>query len=107
MAKSRASIFGEANDIDVSGFAPKSAKDDAAPTPNQVKAVAEASNFRSRDPNPASGSPKREPRRYRTGRNAQVNIKASQQTIDAFYDVCDRTGWVGGETLEYAIAALR
>lgn len=42
--------------------------------------------FRSREP-------KREPRRYRTSRNVQFNVKAAQQTVDRFYQVCDRTGW--------------
>ena len=43
---------------------------------------------------------------HRTGRNVQFNMKATQETINAFYAVCDRTGWVLGETLERAIAAL-
>ena len=51
--------------------------------------------------------PKREPRRHRTGRNVQFNVKASQETVDAFYAISDRNGWVLGETLEHALAALQ
>jgi hypothetical protein len=48
----------------------------------------------------------REPRRHRTGRNVQFNVKAAQDTVDAFYEISDRNGWVLGETLEKALAAL-
>jgi hypothetical protein len=50
---------------------------------------------------------KRTPRRYRTGRNVQFNMKASQEAVDAFYAISDKQGWVLGETLEHAVAALR
>jgi hypothetical protein len=53
-----------------------------------------------------TASPKREPRRYRTGRNIQLNIKARAEIIDAFYGIADRKGWVLGETFERAVAAL-
>jgi hypothetical protein len=85
MSSSRASIFAD-DDIDVSGFAPKTGADRSAPAPEQAKAVAEAARFRSREP--AATQPpatvKRQPRRYRAGRNVQFNIKASQETVDAF-----------------------
>jgi|CZKX01.1.fsa_nt_gi hypothetical protein len=48
----------------------------------------------------------REPRRHRTGRNIQLNIKARAETIDRFYAIADRHGWVLGETFERAVAAL-
>jgi hypothetical protein len=108
MSNSRASIFAD-DDIDVSGFAPKTGADRSAPAPEQVKAVAEAARFRSREPTtkqpPAPA--KRQPRRYRTGRNVQFNVKASQETVDAFYAISDREGWVLGETLEHALEALQ
>ena len=37
----------------------------------------------------------------------QFNVKASQDTVDAFYAISDRCGWVLGETLEKALAALQ
>jgi hypothetical protein len=112
MSPPRASIF-EEPEIDISAFAPKPAPDAAAPKPEQVREVSEAAQFRSREPAaPAIVAPiapvpaKREPRRHRTGRNVQFNVKASQETIDSFYAISDRQGWVLGETMEHALAAL-
>ncbi len=103
MSNSRASIF-DGDDLDVSGFAPKPAPDKTAPPADQVRVVATAANFHSREP--GADTTKRAPRRHRTGRNVQFNVKASQETIDAFYAISDRRGWVLGETLEHALAAL-
>jgi hypothetical protein len=109
MPRSRASIF-EEPDIDVSGFTPKAAPDASAPPAKEVREVSEAARFRSREPAPVSAPPqavpKRVQRRHRTGRNVQFNVKASQETIDVFYAITDREGWVLGETLEHALAAL-
>jgi hypothetical protein len=108
MAKERASIFAEPEELDISGFAPKIAPDIDAPAPEKVRAVAEAANFRSRDPKPPKppADAKREPRRHRTGRNVQLNLKASQKTVDSFYALTDKNSWVLGETLERAVQAL-
>jgi hypothetical protein len=108
MSNSRASIFTD-DDIDISDFAPKTGTDRSAPPPEQVKAVAEAARFRSREPvtTQLPATPKRQPRRYRTGRNIQFNVKASQETVDAFYAISDRESWVLGETLEHALEALK
>jgi len=109
MSRQRASIF-EEPDIDISAFVPKPAPDAAAPKAEEVREVSEAAQFRSREPNPPApkptSPPKRAPRRHRTGRNVQFNVKASQETIDSFYAISDRQGWVLGETMEYALAAL-
>jgi hypothetical protein len=115
MSTPRASIF-DGEDIDVTAFAPKPGPDRSAPAPAAVRAVAEAANFRSREggstaPKPAAFAPapeaaKRQQRRHRTGRNVQFNIKVSQKAVDAFYAITDRQGWVLGETLEHALAAL-
>ncbi|MFI0396956.1 hypothetical protein [Paracoccus jiaweipingae] len=35
--------------------------------------------------------------------NAQFNIKAKPETIEAFYKVADANGWGLGETLEHAV----
>ena len=105
MSNQRASIF-DADDLDVSSFAPKRGPDTAAPAAEQVRAVAEAANFRSREAAPPP-PPKRVQRRHRTGRNVQFNVKASQETVDAFYAISDAKGWVLGETMEHALAALK
>ena len=108
MAKERASAFSDPEALDVTGFAPKTAPDKTAPAPEKVRVVTEASHFRSREPKlPKPAPAKREPRRYRTGRNVQFNVKAAQSTIDAFYAISDQQKWVLGETLERALAALQ
>jgi hypothetical protein len=107
MTGKRASVFDAEPELDVAGFAPKEA---VTPTvrPEQVRAVSEAANFQSREPmrEIQAGPPKREPRRYRTGRNIQLNIKARADVIEAFYKLADQKGWVLGETFERAVAAL-
>jgi hypothetical protein len=109
MASGRASIFEEPEELDVSGFAPKGPPSIAAPPAAQVRAVSEAAKFPSREAQtrPPVPAPKREPRRYRTGRNVQFNMKASQKAVEAFYAISDNQGWVLGETLEHAVAALQ
>lgn len=112
MTKTRASIFGDdASPLDLSSFTPKAPQDIQAPPADAIRAVSEAARFPSREAKPAQmpapATPaKREQRRHRTGRNVQFNIRARQETIDAFLAIADREGWVLGEVLEHAIAAL-
>ncbi|WP_417725812.1 hypothetical protein [Salipiger sp.] len=92
---------------------PKAAPEERAAS----RELAEATGFRSREPAPRSrtgeGNPKttaqpaRQQRRRRTGRNAQFNIKARPETIEAFCAVADAKGWGLGETLEHAVALLQ
>jgi hypothetical protein len=97
----RAPIFGEDEPaLDVSAFTPRPRP---APDAGAVRTVSEASEFFSRQP--AAPAPRRD-RRRRTGRNRQINIKATEETIEALYRLCDRQGWVLGEALERAVAAL-
>ena len=110
--KARASIFEDPLDVDVdvSDFAVKKRADDRAPPQDQVRALAEAVNFRSREasPAPVNSPKKRAGRVHRTGRNVQFNIKASWETVEAFYAITEaHPGWVLGYTLERAIAALK
>lgn len=107
-------------DFDVSGFEPKPSKKPPA-SREAIRAVSEANNFPSRAPAPKAKSaqapaPVPEPvmasvpisvqRRRRTGRNVQFNIKATAETIERFVAISDGQGWVFGETLERALAAL-
>ena len=104
-----------APDFDVAGFTARPA-DMGEPMPHadEVRAVAAPAGFRSREPLPVSAgafapappSRRREPRRYRTGRNVQLNIKVRRETLDAFNTLCETRGWVQGETLARALAAL-
>jgi hypothetical protein len=116
MSKARANIFGddESPSLDVTGFAPKMNSDPKAPAPEEVRAVSQAAKFTSREPtagtkaDPKTKTTKREPRRYRTGRNVQLSVKASKETVDAFYAVTEaQPGWVLGYTLQRAIEALQ
>lgn len=104
MSGGRAPLFGQDTDLDLSGFKPK-----AAAKPEQVRDIAEQAGFRSREaaPVPAEGGvPRREPRRYRTGRNVQLNLKVRREAVDAFYRLADERGWVLGEAFERAVEAL-
>lgn len=94
----RASIFDD--DLDLSGFGPK--EGESRPAPEAVRVVTEARGFHSREP-----GPKRQRRTYRTGRNVQFNVKASQEVVDAFYAISEQNGWVLGETMEHALEALK
>ena len=114
----RAGLFEDEDEdaIDVSGFTPKPKPATPPVPPEQVRAVSQARGFRSREPQPAAAAapapapvaevPRREPRRYRTGRNVQLNIKARAEVIDSFYAIADRQGWVLGQAFEEAVAAL-
>jgi len=74
------------------------------PQREQVQQAASASGFQSREAAPEP--PSRQIRRRRTGRNAQFNIKARPETIEAFCRIADANGWGLGETLEHAVALL-
>jgi hypothetical protein len=100
----RAPLFGQDTDLDLSGFKPKTPA-----RPEQVRDVAEQAGFRSREAGsaPVEGeAPRREPRRYRTGRNVQLNLKVRREAVDAFYKLADEQGWVLGEAFERAVGAL-
>ena len=106
----RASIFDEGadQDLDLTGFEPKKARPPRpAESPEKVRALSEANHFPSRAParpQPPGNTTLRRGRR--TGRNMQLNIKATQDTVDLFYRLSDAQGWVLGETLERALEAL-
>lgn len=92
---------------DLSDFAPQR-KGEGAPR-EEVRRIAEPARFMSREPanTPPELEPaRRPPRRYRTGRNRQINIKASDETVEALYKLSDDNGWVLGETLARALEAL-
>jgi hypothetical protein len=110
MSKTRASIFGddETVTLDLGSFTPKSVPDTKAPPAEQVRAVAQAANFPSREPISKPAPKKaRAARQYRTGRNVQFNVKALAETVDAFYAITDKEGWVLGYTLQRAVEALQ
>jgi hypothetical protein len=105
MTRERASIFAGDDALDVSGFAPKSHHEPSAVPAELVRAVAEASRFPSREARAAVS--RRSPRIHRTGRTMQFNARTTPQTVEALYAIADRQGWLVGETLEHALAALQ
>lgn len=120
----RAKLF-EEDDLDLSEFTPKEGPRPAAPDPEKVREVSEAANFQSREPKsakPKDAKPveevkaagpaepeatKRKPRYHRTGRTVQFNCRTTQACSDGMYAIADQQGWLVGETLERAYAALR
>lgn len=117
--KRRAGLFEQDDDLDLDGFGPRPPEAAAAAAAEQVRAVSEAARFRSREPraraaadegraavSPSGLAPMRAPRRHRTGRNVQLNIKVRPEDLETFYAIADREGWVLGEVLEHALAAL-
>lgn len=98
MPKERASFFNDVPEIDISAFSPKNKEEGRAPEPEKVKAVARAPNFPSRESTqqPAKPVKARPARVYRTGRNVQFNVKALRETVETFYAITDKQGWVLG-----------
>lgn len=54
----------------------------------------------------ANPRPHRRIARHRTGRNQQLNIKATAETIDRFYKLADKRRVALGELLEQGLDAL-
>ena len=101
----RANPFGDLT----ADFAPK--KTPAKPVePAQIERLAEDNGFPSRQRLPvAKQAPaplERQRRRYTTGRNQQLNIKATAETVERFYRLADKRAVPLGELLELALKAL-
>lgn len=94
---------------------------DADPTAKPVTAdaidqLAQSSGFPSRKADGTAkatanetvppASPARPPRRHVTGRNRQINIKATEETITRLYTVADALSLPLGAVLELALEAL-
>lgn len=103
MTGDRISIFDDnEEDLDLSDFGPKQeslGKTASAPI-QHVRHLSEAHGFHSRRGDPVK-------RRYRTGRNVQLNVKVTPETLAEFNALCERYGWVQGEALARAIEALK
>jgi len=96
----RASIFDD--DLDLTAFDTRPQK--PKPDKESLRAVAEARGFPSREAAPAP-----EPvlqRRYRTGRNRQLNLKVTDEALRRFYALADAQGLVLGQVFEQAVEAL-
>ena len=72
---------------------------------DQIEKIAEANGFPSRQP--TRPPTRRMGRRHRTGRNQQINIKATSQVIEELYQMADARRVPLGELLEQALNALK
>lgn len=116
MGKERADLgFADAlDDFNPAEFTPKPKpvkRANDAPKREEAAKAAEALGFKSREVKPAepastSGAGQGTQRRRRTGRNAQFNLKAKPETIEAYCAIADKNGWGLGETLEKAVELL-
>lgn len=110
---SRANPFGDLDDFGSDNM--------AKPVPaDAIEKIAESSGFPSRKagslapretapsspPHAPTSQPVRQPRRHVTGRNRQINIKATEETITELYRIADAMHLPLGAVLEQALAAL-
>lgn len=72
----------------------------------QIDRVAKDNGFPSRQSAPLTKPSKPAARRHTTGRNQQLNVKATSETIARFYRLADERQVVLGELLEQALEAL-
>jgi hypothetical protein len=69
-----------------------------------VDSANESLGYSTAKPSSAATAPQR--RLFRTGRNMQLNIKASPDTVRRFIAISDAYEWPSGLTMEHAIGAL-
>jgi hypothetical protein len=99
----RVNPFGDLND-----FEPAAKKAVGKPVEKAViDQVAAENGFPSRQaPKPVPELTPRQQRRYTTGRNQQINIKATAETIELFHRIADEMRVPLGEVLARALNAL-
>ena len=100
----RVNPFGDLNDFVPAGPKAKGSKPVEKAVIDQV---ASDNGFPSRQAQKADAKPApRQQRRYTTGRNQQINVKATAETIDRFYRIADEMNVPLGEVLARALEAL-
>ncbi len=120
----RASIFDGDDDFDLSEFTPRPKAARPRADKDALREVAEKKGFVSREPaaresappekaykSPKAVTPPPAPepipqRRYRTGRNRQLNLKVTDDVMRRFYALADSQDMILGEAFEQAVAAL-
>ena len=102
MTSTRANPFADVEDLPTFEPKPRTANQVER---DKVEEFAAASGFPSRQP---ARAPARRAggRRYKTGRNQQINIKATSQVIERLYRLADARHVPLGELLEQALDAL-
>lgn len=104
MSNERVEPFGSLDD-----FAPAAPKPKLGPAElKAIDQVAAENGFLSRQPAKADAAAPaaRTQRRHTTGRNKQLNIKATAETVKQFYRLADEQGVPLGEVLARALDAL-
>ena len=71
-----------------------------------IERIAEKHNFPSREARKAPTTQKRKPRTYRTGRNCNLNLKATSETIERYHKLAEERGVTNARLLELALDAL-
>ncbi len=102
MSTTRANPFADIGNLPAFEPKPKASKPLVS---EQLDKIAEADGFPSRQPARPQAHV-RKGRRYRTGRNQQINIKATQPVIERLYKMADTRRVPLGELLEQALDAL-
>ncbi len=75
-------------------------------TDDAIDRISEQHNFPSRQAARPPKEPKPKRRRYRTGRDRQLNLKVTSETVERFYKMADERGVPLGALLERALDAL-
>lgn len=100
----RINPFGDLNDFTP---APQKEKTPKLVEKAVIDQVAADNGFPSRQaPKPEPKPAPRQQRRYTTGRNQQINIKATAETIELFHRIADEMRVPLGEVLARALNAL-
>ena len=101
MTTNRANPFADVENLP--SFEPKP-KASHPVSKEEIEKIAEANGFPSRQG--ARAPTRRSGRRYKTGRNQQINIKATPQVIERLYKLADAKRVPLGELLEQAVDEL-
>lgn len=103
MSTARANPFDDLSDFDTQTKPPP-------PAAAAIEQIAEAAGFPSRKARSTEKTPSAPPpkvrRRYTTGRNQQINVKATAETIDRLYRIADDLKQPLGAVLDLALDAL-
>jgi hypothetical protein len=104
MSGDRVNPFGDLNDFELAQLKERRPKPVEKAVIDQVAAD---NGFPSRQAlKPEDAPAPRKQRRYTTGRNQQINIKATAETIDRLNAIADRMNVPLGEVLARALNAL-
>ena len=107
MSTNRANPFADIDSLPAFGTKSKAPTSVPREQTERIEQIAEANNFPSRQParTPAARTAAKQ-RRYKTGRNQQINIKATGETIEKFLKTADERHVPLGELLRLALDAL-